>query len=192
MVRHIRNYYDQFAFNSAIILYFTLQSLGGCLNIKMSSYQYRDPYDKDKTTIVFLTWKSSSLGKTIVILRWGPGLFWANKGIIMTADAPPLVLQGYQPPLWWRHQKETFSTWLAFCAGNSMVTSEFPAQRASNTELRCLLSSPPEPTDAGDLSHHHTHYDVIVLWYWLCKRVVAWLPWRRIMIFNSIQWVNGM
>ena len=29
---------------------------------------------------------------------------------------------------WWRHQRETFSAWLAFCAGNSPVTGEFPAQ----------------------------------------------------------------
>ena len=30
---------------------------------------------------------------------------------------------------WWRHQMETFSALLALCAGNSPVTSEFPAQR---------------------------------------------------------------
>ena len=30
---------------------------------------------------------------------------------------------------WWRHQMETFSTLLAFCAGNSPVHGEFPAQR---------------------------------------------------------------
>ena len=30
---------------------------------------------------------------------------------------------------WWRHQMETFSALLAFCAGNSPVTPEFPAQR---------------------------------------------------------------
>ena len=33
----------------------------------------------------------------------------------------------YQP--WWRHQMETFSALLAFCAGNSPVTGEFPSQR---------------------------------------------------------------
>ena len=31
--------------------------------------------------------------------------------------------------LWWRHQIETFSTWLAICAGNSPVPGDFPAQR---------------------------------------------------------------
>ena len=30
---------------------------------------------------------------------------------------------------WWRHHMETFSVWLAICAGNSPVTDEFPAQR---------------------------------------------------------------
>ena len=30
---------------------------------------------------------------------------------------------------WWRHQTETFSALLAFCAGNSPETGEFPAQR---------------------------------------------------------------
>ena len=30
---------------------------------------------------------------------------------------------------WWRHQMETFSAWLALCAGNSPVPGEFPAQR---------------------------------------------------------------
>ena len=31
--------------------------------------------------------------------------------------------------VWWRHQMETFSALLAFCAGNSPVPGEFPAQR---------------------------------------------------------------
>ena len=30
---------------------------------------------------------------------------------------------------WWRHQMETFSALMALCAGNSLVTGEFPAQR---------------------------------------------------------------
>ena len=30
---------------------------------------------------------------------------------------------------WWRHQRETFSALLAFCAGNSPVPGEFPTQR---------------------------------------------------------------
>ena len=30
---------------------------------------------------------------------------------------------------WWHHQMETFFTLLVLCAGNSLVTSEFPSQR---------------------------------------------------------------
>ena len=31
--------------------------------------------------------------------------------------------------IWWRHQMETFSVLLDLCAGNSLVTGEFPSQR---------------------------------------------------------------
>ena len=30
---------------------------------------------------------------------------------------------------WWSHQMETFSALMAFCAGNSPATGEFPSQR---------------------------------------------------------------
>ena len=36
---------------------------------------------------------------------------------------------------WWRHQMETFSVLLAFCAGNSEVTGEFPSQRLVTRSL---------------------------------------------------------
>ena len=36
---------------------------------------------------------------------------------------------GYWPYALWRHQMETTSALLAFCAGNSPVTGEFPLQR---------------------------------------------------------------
>ena len=47
---------------------------GGRLNIKMSSYQYRDSHVKDKTislTILSLTWESAYLGKS---LHWDRAL----------------------------------------------------------------------------------------------------------------------
>ena len=44
-----------------------------------------------------------------------------------------LAYFSYPSPLshlsWWRHQMETFSALLVFCAGNSPVSGEFPAQR---------------------------------------------------------------
>ena len=64
---------------SIIILFlFFTQTMqpGGRLNIKMPSYQYWDCHVKDKTvspTVLSLTWKSSYLGKTVFILRRGPG-----------------------------------------------------------------------------------------------------------------------
>ena len=48
---------------------------------------------------------------------------------------------------WWCHQMETFSALLTLCAGNSPVTSEFSAQRTSDTELWYFLWSAPEQTD---------------------------------------------
>ena len=48
---------------------------GGRLNIKSSSYQYRDSHVKDKTvspTVLSLTWESPYLGKMVFILRRDP------------------------------------------------------------------------------------------------------------------------
>ena len=50
---------------------------------------------------------------------------------------------------WWRHQIETFSALLAFCAGNSPVTGEFPAQTPA--------------TGSFDIFFDRAHYDVIVM-----------------------------
>ena len=47
---------------------------------------------------------------------------------------------------WWRHQMETFSALLAFCAGNSPVTGEFPAQSPVTWTFICFLWSTPELT----------------------------------------------
>ena len=38
-------------------------------------------------------------------------------------------IHSYDLLTWWRHQMETFSALLAICAGNSLVTGEFPSQR---------------------------------------------------------------
>ena len=44
----------------------------GGLNIKMLSYQYRNPHVKDKT-VLYLTWESSYQGKTVSVLKLSPG-----------------------------------------------------------------------------------------------------------------------
>ena len=73
---------------------------------------------------------------------------------------------------WWRHQMETLSTLLAFCARNSPVTGEFP------TRALCFLWSAPEPRveqtngDAGNLRRHRAHYDVMVMHrFWVTKEI---------------------
>ena len=70
---------------------------------------------------------------------------------------------------WWRHQMETFSALLAFCAGNSPVTGEFPAQRPVKRSFDVFFDLHPWINDwinnreAGDLRHNRSHYDVIVM-----------------------------
>ena len=44
---------------------------------------------------------------------------------------------------WWHHQMETFSALLAFCAGNSPVTGEFPAQRPVTRSLKVFFDLHP-------------------------------------------------
>ena len=104
--------------------------------------------------------------------------------------------------LWWRHQMETLSALLAFCAGNSPVTGEFPEQRSMTRSLdvffnlrRNQLLSKQWRT--GDLGRHRAHYDVIVMY--LCVtisfRIPVWLniplrsifdiTWNHIMIWTG-------
>ena len=71
-------------------------------------------------------------------------------------------------PWWWCHQMETFSMLLALCVGNSPVTGEFPHKG----QWREVLMSPltcaciniwTNKREAGDLRHHHAHYDVTIM-----------------------------
>ena len=43
---------------------------------------------------------------------------------------------------WWRHQVRTFSALLALCAGNSPVTDQFPAQKASGLTVNSPHKGP--------------------------------------------------
>ena len=58
-------------------------------------------------------------------------LLWENNGNCpATMTCSIIVLMTSRPSrAWWRHQMEIFSELLVFCAGNSPVTGEFPAQR---------------------------------------------------------------
>ena len=63
---------------------------------------------------------------------------------------------------------EIFSALLAICAGNSPVTSEFPHKDQWRGTLMFSLvctwiNGWVNNGEAGDLRHHHAHYDVIVM-----------------------------
>ena len=47
----------------------------------------------------------------------------------ISVSTPCAISEWRDQRTWWRHQMETFSALLAFCAGNSPVTGKFPAQR---------------------------------------------------------------
>ena len=69
---------------------------------------------------------------------------------------------------------ETFSALLAFCAGNSPVTGEFPAQRPVARSFDvffdiCLNKRLSNNREAGDLGRHRSHYDVIVMIPGVCR-----------------------
>ena len=68
---------------------------------------------------------------------------------------------------WWR-QMETLSASLAFCAGNSPVTSEFPSQRpvtrSFDVSLICAWTDDwVNNRNASDLRRHRAHYGVTVM-----------------------------
>ena len=63
---------------------------------------------------------------------------------------------------------ETFYALLAFCAGNSSVTGEFPLQRPATRSFdvffdRAWINGSVNNCEGGDLRHHRTHYDVSVM-----------------------------
>ena len=62
---------------------------------------------------------------------------------------------------WWRHQMEISFALLAFCAGSSPVTGEFPAQRQVTRSSYVFLSV-PEPT-VGPTMEAPVIWDTIAL-----------------------------
>ena len=64
---------------------------------------------------------------------------------------------------------ETFSALLAFCAGNSPVTGEFPAHKGQwrgvlmFSVICSWINDWVNTREAGDLRRHRAHYDVRVM-----------------------------
>ena len=88
----------------------------------------------------------------------------------MQLPEPPVTQITDASGPWWRHQMETFSALLAFCAGNSPVTDDFPAHRPVTPSFDFVLWSAPEKKpgevnngEAGDLRRHCVHYDVTIM-----------------------------
>ena len=71
----------------------------------------------------------------------------------------------------------TFSALLAFCAGNSPVTGEIPAQgqwrRALTFSFICAWTNDwVNNGEAGELKHHRAHYDVTVLTHFVYQLII--------------------
>ena len=69
---------------------------------------------------------------------------------------------------WWCHQMETFSTLLALCAGNSLVTVEFPLQRPVKQSFDVLFylflnKQLSKNRESDGLRCHRAHYDVRIM-----------------------------
>ena len=84
---------------------------------------------------------------------------------ILTYDSYYVIKMSWP---WWRHQMETFSALLAICAGNSLVFSEFPAQRPVTRSFDVFFDSHlnkqlSKQSWAGDLIRYRAHYDVTVM-----------------------------
>ena len=113
-------------------------------------------------TWIFNTW-SCTFGSSWDVRIKRFMRFWILPGFFVVLYHSPVY---YAEPItsWWRHQKETFSMLLALCVGNSPVTGEFPAKRP----VMFLWSAPwkngwVNNREAGDLTCHCTHYDIIVM-----------------------------
>ena len=77
-----------------------------------------------------------------MLVKGGPGVNWvemiwlktSTPGMVVISDSDynllfVIYVSHYSSRSWWRHQMGTLTALLAFCAGNSPVTGEFPTQR---------------------------------------------------------------
>ena len=93
---------------------------------------------------------------------WWFTMPWSSCDIIVMCRVVCKILS------WWCGQMDTFSALLALCAGNSLFTSEFPAQRPVTRSFDVFficawINDWENNRKAGDLRRHLAHYDVIVM-----------------------------
>ena len=101
------------------------------------------------------------------------------------------LCQHYPRP-WWPHQMETFSALLALCAGNSLVTGEFPSQGhwsgALIFSLICAWINGWVNSQAGNLTHHRAHYDVTVIAMACCLTAPSHYLNRYCLVIKTVLW----
>ena len=117
-----------------------------------------------KTVFFRLTSKKHQRSAVLVLSEGGS---LESGGFPQRASNAESVSMSRRHP-WWRHQMETFSALLAFCAGNSPVPGEFPAQRPVTRSFGVFFDLCPNNRwvnnrEAGDLRRHRAHYDVTVI-----------------------------
>ena len=92
---------------------------------------------------------------------------------------------------WWRHQMETFSALLLICAGNSLVTGEFPAQRPVTRSFDVFFDMRPNKRlsknhgEAGELRRNRTRYDIIAMR--VCINVKYENTYNRSSVYTHMQ-----
>ena len=94
---------------------------------------------------------------------------------------------------WWRHQMETFSAFLAFCAGNSPVPVNSPHKgqwrEALMFPLICARTNRwINNHEAGDLRRHEAHYDVSVMNVQRSRARPPEIPRQYIYIYYNFVW----
>ena len=105
----------------------------------------------------------------ILSFLYQPRVYWQIcVEYILTRSTSPLDSDEVKMYPWWRHQMETFSAWLALCAGNSPVPVNSPLKGqwrgALMFPLICVwINDWVNNHEAGDLRRHRGHYDVNVM-----------------------------
>ena len=86
----------------------------------------------------------------------------SNAGVIYQNGRQDLAIYGGISTAWWRHQMETFSALLAFCAGNSPHKGQWPGALAFSL-VYVWINGWVNNRVGGDLRSHGAHYDVTVM-----------------------------
>ena len=110
-----------------------------------------------KTIAIWLTLQDVEENRNIVwlsdtVTRREVG---ANK---IDTDRSPTEGCLYDNSAWWRHQMETFSAWLAICAGNSPAPGEFPTQRPVTRSFDVFFDLRLNERLNDGVSNHQPHY----------------------------------